>query len=109
MKRAVILGGRGQSGRAIAERLIRGGWEVTSTTAGPLPDPADTPDLRWVSLDRDRTDELSGVVVEGTDVVVDVTAYTPRQARQLIALGDRVGSAVVLSTLSVYTDAEGRS
>ena len=45
----------------------------------------------------------------GTDVVIDVVSFTPAHAERLVALGDRVGSAIVISTLSVYSDREGRS
>jgi nucleoside-diphosphate-sugar epimerase len=105
----VIIGGRGQSGRAIGQRLAAAGWAVTATTAGPLPDPAATPGIRWSALARDQAGDLSGVVPPGTDLVVDVVAFTPAHAEQLLALGDRIGAAVVLSTMSVYTDPEGRS
>lgn len=109
MRNALILGGRGQSGRAIGERLAAEGWRVTATTAGPLPDPATTPGVIWVALARDSVDDLSGIVGTRTDLVVDVTAYTTAHAEQLLLLGDRVGAAIVLSTLSVYSDSEGRS
>jgi nucleoside-diphosphate-sugar epimerase len=52
---------------------------------------------------------LESVAGAGFDVVVDVTAYESGHAAQLLALGDRIGSAVVLSTLSVYTDSRGRT
>jgi nucleoside-diphosphate-sugar epimerase len=109
MPTAVIIGGRGQSGRAIGRRLAAAGWAVTATTAGPLPDPAATPGIHWSALARDQVSDLAGVVKPGTDLVVDVVAFTPAHAEQLLALGDRIGAAVVLSTMSVYTDPEGRS
>jgi len=109
MPTAVIIGGRGQSGRAIGQRLAAAGWAVTATTAGPRPDPAATPGIRWSALDRDQAGGLTGVVEPGTDLVVDAVAFTPAHAEQLLALGDRIGAAVVLSTMSVYTDPEGRS
>ena len=109
MPTAVIIGGRGQSGQAIGQRLVAEGWAVTATTSGPLPDPAATPGIRWAALARDQVSSLTGVVKPGTDLVVDVVAFTPAHAEQLLALGDRIGAAVVLSTMSVYTDPEGRS
>ncbi|MGE5291279.1 MAG: hypothetical protein ACM3ML_29580 [Micromonosporaceae bacterium] len=109
MPTAVIIGGRGQSGRAIGRRLAAGGWTVTSTTAGPPPSPGATPGIRWSPLARDQDNDLGAVVEPGTDLVVDVTAYTPAHAGQLLALGSRIGAAILLSTLSVYTDREGRS
>ena len=69
MPTAVIIGGRGQSGRAIGQRLVAGGWAVTATTSGPLPDPAATPGVRWSALARDQVSSLTGVVKPGTDLV----------------------------------------
>jgi nucleoside-diphosphate-sugar epimerase len=109
MRTALIIGGRGQSGRAIGERLAAEGWDVTSTTAGPLPEPATTAGVRWVGLARDEVADLTAVVRSDIDLVVDVTAYTPAHAEQLIALGNRVSAAIVMSTLSVYSDEGGRS
>ena len=68
-----------------------------------------TPGVRWSVLARDEAGSLNDVVAPGTDVVVDITSFTPAHAEQLVALGDRVGSAIVISTLSVYSDPAGRS
>jgi nucleoside-diphosphate-sugar epimerase len=109
MPSAFVLGGRGQSGLAIGRRLVEGGWTVTATTSGPPPaDGAAPPEVRWTTFDR-TSDDLAAAVPAGTDVVVDVVAFTAAHAAQLAALGDRIGSAVVLSTVSVYSDAAGRS
>jgi nucleoside-diphosphate-sugar epimerase len=112
----VVIGGRGQSGRAICRRLVDGGWDVLATTSRRPPDDDDAgPGVRWAVLDRnagapeDESGALATVVPDGTDVVIDVMAFNTRHAEQLISLGSRVGSAVVISTLSVYSDAEGRS
>jgi hypothetical protein len=63
----------------------------------------------WVHLDRTQARGLDSVVPDGTDVVVDDTCMTAAHAAQMRDLGDRIGSVVVLSTLSVYSDAAGRS
>jgi nucleoside-diphosphate-sugar epimerase len=108
MSRAVIIGGRGQCGHAIGQRLVAEGWTVTATTTGPCPDPAAFPGIAWLTLDRDNDDVARAANVD-TDVVIDTVAFTRVHAEQLIALGDRIGSAIVLSTLSVYTDPQGRT
>ena len=108
MRSALVIGGRGQSGSAICERLTADGWEVTATTAGPIPDARISP-VRWVTLNRNEVEDLSALLTRDTDLVVDVTAFTARHAGQLVGLSDRVGSVIALSTLSVYTDAEQRS
>ncbi len=45
---------------------------------------------------------------DGTDLVVDTVAYTPAHAEQLATLAGSVGSLVVISTASVYTDEQQR-
>jgi nucleoside-diphosphate-sugar epimerase len=107
--RAVVIGGRGQSGRAIGQRLVADGWDVTATSAGAPPDPRATPGIRWSFLARDDAGSLADIVAPGADAVIDITAFTPAHAEQLVALGYQVGSAIVISTLSVYSDHEGRS
>jgi nucleoside-diphosphate-sugar epimerase len=62
-----------------------------------------------VQLDRDSDESLAAAVSGGYDVLVDCVAYTETHGRQLAGLADRVGSAVVLSSFSVYADAQGRS
>lgn len=109
MRSALILGGRGQSGQAVTRRLVADGWTVTATTSGPAPEPPDR-GVNWVTLQRDESTDLAAVLPDGqADLVVDIMAFTPAHAEQLKALGDRVGSAVVMSTLGVYSDPEGRS
>lgn len=108
MPSAFVVGGRGQSGIAICRRLVAGGWSVTATTAGDEPDGAVAPGVRWVGFQREAGD-LASVVPEGTDVVVHVMAFRAEHARELVELGDRIGGAVVLTTLSVYSDDAGRS
>lgn len=105
MPSAFVIGGRGQSGLAICRRLVERGWAVTATASGPHLAEAD---VHWIEFDR-KAGDLATVVPDGTDVVVDVVAFTKAHAAQLVALGDRVGGAVVLSTISVYTDADGHS
>jgi nucleoside-diphosphate-sugar epimerase len=109
MPSAVIIGGRGQCGLAIGRRLAEEGWLVTSTTSGNVPEPESSPGIHWTHCERDRQADLSRVVDDGTDLVVDVTAYTTTHGDQLIGLGDRIGAAVVVSTVSVYADCAGRS
>lgn len=103
--RSLIIGGRGQSGLAIGERLRKDGWDVTATTSGSVPDAEAAREITWRSLSDIPMDTLA----DNVDVVVHTTAFTRADAAALIDLGDRIGSAVVLSTLSVYTDATGRS
>jgi nucleoside-diphosphate-sugar epimerase len=109
MPRALIIGGRGQTGLAVGRRLLARGWEVTATTsAAPLPVEA-LPGADWAVFSRAAPDDLAVSVRGEFDVVIDAVAFQPEHAEQVIALRDRVGSAVVISTISVYTDGQGRS
>jgi nucleoside-diphosphate-sugar epimerase len=61
-----------------------------------------------VRLDRDDDAALSEVVGDGCEALVDIVAYGAEHARQLTGLAGRVGSAVVISSVSVYEDDKGR-
>lgn len=105
----MVLGATGQIGIAAVERLALGGWQVRAVSRGGGPRvmwPAGS-EVRTVHLDREDDRALAGVVREGCDVLVDCVAFTSRHGAQLAALGDRVGSAVVISTCMVYRDDDG--
>ncbi|WP_416962016.1 NAD-dependent epimerase/dehydratase family protein [Streptomyces sp. Agncl-13] len=109
MRRAVVIGATGQIGRVAVGALARDDWEVTTVSRGGGRD-RDWPDgVRVARADREDDKALSTVVGDGCDVLVDVVAYGPEHARQLTSLADRVGSAVVVSSLSVYEDDKGRT
>jgi nucleoside-diphosphate-sugar epimerase len=107
-KTAFLLGGTGQVGQAAARRLLAVGWEVVMASRGERPLPAGL-DARHVVVDRNDLDALSRAVGDGVDVLVDIIPFEPNDARQLLALGDRIGSVVAISTGSVYTDDRGRT
>ncbi|MCP2261412.1 Nucleoside-diphosphate-sugar epimerase [Streptoalloteichus tenebrarius] len=106
---ALIIGGTGQVGLGTAERLLDDGWEVTLAARGRRAVPARLADhVRTVRWDReDPADDLAPLAT-GADLVLDCVCYTPEHAEQLLALGDRVGHLVVISTAGVYVDDEGR-
>ena len=60
-------------------------------------------------MGRGDADRLSRALGAGTDVLMDTTAYDHDHARQLIAVQDRVGGFVVVSSASVYRDDAGRT
>jgi nucleoside-diphosphate-sugar epimerase len=96
VRRALLLGGTGQIGRAAARRLDEHGWdvEVASRTNG---------------VDRNAPGELEAAVGDGVDLLVDIVAFTRAHGEQLNALAGRIGSAVVISSASVYVDDAGRT
>ncbi|MDQ1021306.1 NAD-dependent epimerase/dehydratase family protein [Streptomyces afghaniensis] len=108
MRRAVVIGATGQTGRPAVEALARDGWEVTAASRGGARDESWPGEVRAVRLDREDDTALGALIGDGCDLVVDIVAYGARHARQLTGLADRIGSAVVVSTVSVYEDGGGR-
>ncbi|MFF3615771.1 NAD-dependent epimerase/dehydratase family protein [Streptomyces sp. NPDC002580] len=108
MRRAVVIGATGQIGRAAVRALALDGWEVTAASRGGGRDDGWPAGVRTAALDREDDPAPAAVVGDGCDVLVDIVAYGAAHARQLTALSDRVGSAVVISSVSVYEDDKGR-
>ncbi|MGH3381056.1 MAG: NAD-dependent epimerase/dehydratase family protein [Actinoallomurus sp.] len=109
-QRAFVVGGTGQTGRAVVRRLVRDGWSVTVASRGQYPHAFDkSGGVRVIRLDRTEPDQLAVALPTGTDVLIDLIAHNADDARQLLQVADRVGSLIVLSTLGVYADAEGRN
>jgi nucleoside-diphosphate-sugar epimerase len=109
MRRAVVIGATGQIGRVAVGALARDGWEVTAVSRGGGRDAGWPGDVRVARADREDDAALAAAVGDGCEVLVDMVAYGPGHARQLLSLSDRVGSAVVISSVSVYEDDEGRN
>jgi nucleoside-diphosphate-sugar epimerase len=109
MRTAVVIGASGQIGRPAVAALVRDGWEVTAASRGGGRDRTWDDGVRTVRLDRSDDAALAAVVGDGCDLVVDMVAYDAAHARQLTSLAGRVGSAVVISSVSVYDDGKGRN
>jgi nucleoside-diphosphate-sugar epimerase len=103
-----VIGATGQIGRAAVGALARDGWEVTAASRGGGRDDTWPAEVRAAQLGRDDDAALAAVIGDGCDVLVDMVAYGAEHARQLTGLADRVGSAVVISSVSVYEDDKGR-
>ncbi|MFF8606525.1 NAD-dependent epimerase/dehydratase family protein [Streptomyces sp. NPDC015346] len=106
---ALVLGATGQVGRAAVRALVADGWEVTAASRGGGRDERWPADVRSVAFDRDEESALAAGLGDGCDVLVDIVAYHAGHGRQLTALADRIGSAVVISSGAVYEDDRGRS
>ncbi|HYD44581.1 MAG TPA: NAD-dependent epimerase/dehydratase family protein [Phenylobacterium sp.] len=108
-RRAVIIGGSGQIGRAVAANLLDHGWSVVCAQRHPDDLPAE---LRGrvdvVALDRNE-ESPARAVGQGADLLVDTVAFTAAHAAQLLELAGDVGALSVISTGSVYADAAGRT
>ncbi|MGO4805288.1 NAD-dependent epimerase/dehydratase family protein [Arthrobacter sp. 2MCAF15] len=109
MKRAVILGGTGVLGRAIAWRLIRAGWavEITGRDRRKMPVELTEAGARFIVAERRDDEALARVVGGGADLLVDAVCYTEADARQLLPHLPAVTSAAMLSSKAVYVDAAG--
>ncbi|MFE8961834.1 NAD-dependent epimerase/dehydratase family protein [Streptomyces iakyrus] len=108
MGRAVVIGACGQIGSPAVQALARDGWEVTAVSRGGGRAEDWPGEVRTRRLDREDDAALGSQIGEGCDLVVDLVAYGARHARQLTGLAGRIGAAVVVSSVSVYEDGEGR-
>ncbi|MFG2116856.1 NAD-dependent epimerase/dehydratase family protein [Streptomyces sp. NPDC048718] len=106
---AFVVGATGQIGRAAVRALAGDGWEVTAASRRGGRDERWPAEVRSVALDRTEEGALARALGEGVDVLVDVVAYDAGHGRQLTALADRIGSAVVISSAAVYEDEQGRN
>jgi nucleoside-diphosphate-sugar epimerase len=110
MPRAVLVGGTGMIGRAVARSLAADGWEVVVVSrSGALPDGLAELGAQAISADRENTEQLRAALGAGADVVVDTVAYTREHGEQLNGLAGLAGSLVVISSASVYADDDGRT
>jgi len=108
--RAVLVGGTGMIGRAAARALATDGWEVVAVSrSGALPKALAGLGVQAVVADREDDAELRAALGSGADVVLDTVAFTRAHGEQLNALEGLVGSLVVISSASVYADADGRA
>lgn len=109
-RRAVILGGTGAIGRAVATRLLRDGWSVdlTGRDAGRMPSELAERGARFHAADRADTAGTAAVIGSGADLLVDLLCFTADGARSLLPLLGDVASTVMLSSKAVYVDPEGR-
>ena len=105
-KTAFVLGASGQVGEAVIPALLQDGWRVRagSRTVHAWPEA-----VEGVLVDREEDASFEAAIGDGVDVLVDCVAYTAAHATQIIRAGDRIGSAIVLSSVSLYADDEGRT
>jgi nucleoside-diphosphate-sugar epimerase len=108
--RALILAGTGAVGRAVALRLLDAGWHVEVTGRDPLHANTEVTRRGGVFLASDRHDpaQLSAVVGDGADLLVDCACFNAEHARQLASVLGGVTSPVMLSSKAVYVDDRGR-
>lgn len=109
MPRAVVLGGTGLVGRAVARRLLRAGWRVDLTGRDPSRLPADVAAAGggFIAADRADAGQLRAALGAGADLLVDCICYTAADAQRLLPLARDASSVVLISSKAVYVDAAG--
>ena len=105
MQTAFVLGGTGQIGREVTQRLVEANWDVT---VGARHEPDPPLDARFVRVDRTVPGELETAIGDGIDVLVDVIPLRAADGEQLRGLAGRVGFVIAISTGGVYEDDAGR-
>ena len=105
-KTAFVLGASGQVGEAVIPALLGDGWTVL---AGSRTEHAWPESVEGVLVDREDDDSFMAALGDGVDVLVDCVAYTAAHAKQITAAVDHIASAIVLSSISIYSDQEGRT
>lgn len=110
-RHAFIIGGTGQIGQAIARNLLAAGWEVSIASRGQrsLHKDLAAGGARFVTMNRDNSQEFARTLGVGADALIDVTAYGPAEGRQLLAVQQSIGALLVVSSSSVYRDGLGRT
>jgi nucleoside-diphosphate-sugar epimerase len=107
---ACLIGGNGQIGRAVGAALVSDGWEVVAVSrSGCLTQHLTSLGVRPAQADRSDDAQLRAALGDGADVAVDLIAYTRADAEQLLRFRNAIGSAIVISSASVYVDDAGRS
>ena len=105
---AFIIGGTGQIGIATAAELLRAGWLVTCSHTG-RGEPQNVPAGASLTVVKRQDTPALSAAIGSVDLLVDTMAFNGKDADQLAGLSGQYGQLAVVSTGSVYADAEGRS
>ena len=108
--RAVILGGTGAIGGALAARLAAANWSVDVIGRNPalMPQELIALGVRFHRIERSEVSAIGRLVGDGGDLLVDLAAYTSADVRGLLPVMASVGCPVLISTRAIYVDGHGR-
>lgn len=106
MNKAVIIGGTGQIGRAVAQRLLDDAWsvKVVSRQTGNAPVGSE-----HVKCDARDAEQLAQIIGADTDLVLSCLAFDATDAECLSDAGRQAGRIIAISSASVYRDSHGRT
>jgi nucleoside-diphosphate-sugar epimerase len=109
MSRALVLGGTGLVGRAIALRLARGGWrvDVTGRDSANMPRELTAADVSFVRADSRDASDVAAAFGAGADLLVDCVCYAADDARRLLPYARNATATVMISSKAVYVDGAG--
>jgi len=109
MSRALVLGGTGLVGRAIALRLALCGWrvDVTGRDVANMPNELADADVSFVRADSREALEVAAAFGAGADLLVDCVCYTAEDARRLLPFARSATATVMISSKAVYVDGAG--
>ncbi|HEY0248747.1 MAG TPA: NAD-dependent epimerase/dehydratase family protein [Gryllotalpicola sp.] len=110
MARALILGGTGLIGRAVAARLLAADWrvDVTGRDAAHVPDTlAAAPGFAFLPSERTDAAAVRAAVGDGAELVVDCLCFTEGDALLLAPFLADADATVMLSSKAVYVDEFG--
>jgi nucleoside-diphosphate-sugar epimerase len=107
--RALVIGGTGPIGRAVARRLLASGWLVDLAGRDPTHMPADIAAAGggFVHADRREPHQLVEAWGGGAELLVDCICFTAEDAKDLLRLVPEADSTVMISSKAVYVDAAG--
>jgi len=99
----LMLGGTGVISRAISAELLARGHQLTIFTRGQRKD-ANVSDVRWLQGDRNDRAAFSELMrKEQPDVVIDMIAFTPEDAKSTLdAFAGRVQQIIICSSSLAY-------
>jgi len=109
MPRALVVGGTGMIGRAVARRLLAAGWHVdlTGRDPGHMPEHIAAAGGEFFRAERSDADQLLAALGDGADLLVDCICFTAADASRLLPLARNAGSTVMISSKAVYVDGDG--
>lgn len=106
MRSALIVGGSGQIGLSVATRLVSEGWQVTIASRNPIKHPNG---CNHISLDATKAGSLLAAINGNYDLIVSCIAYDAEDAHELVKAQSHTGRIIVISSVSVCCDHNGRT